>query len=226
MKHQPEAIAWDIETAPQPLSALTDRQRRRLKKEYAALSRREPEKSVTDLVRKAMSFHGFLCWICCISFAFRDEDDEVRVFSKTASRPVEEQALLSWTWRLVERNRKSMKNVDQFVTFNGKKFDSRILRTRSISNGVFISNTDLLDEDPYSYSPHCDVASMWREDWVGLADAADLCGYHYDSPIMGGDVAEAVVNGRLDLVEEHCEADVRATLRVFEHVRRFNPELR
>lgn len=216
----PDAIAWDIETCPQPISTLTARQERRLKKEYANKARRSPDESVTELVQKAMSFNGFLCWICCISLAWRDEDGEISTVTSSAERPVEERNTLRWFWH-------NVKTPDPtWVTFNGKKFDCRITRTRSMHKEVEITNTEILDEYPYSYFPHCDVASLWREDWCGLSDVADLYGISFGSKIGGGEVAEAVANGRIDLVEDHCEADVKTTLRVYEHTRKYNPEVR
>lgn len=224
-EYSPDAIAWDIETAPMPLSALTSRQRRRLKKEYTHQAKRSPEEGVTTLVRKAMSFHGFLCWICCISMAWRDEENEIKVASKTADKPVREKGGLEWVWRNVSRKIPGRSQMT-WVTFNGKKFDARILRTRSLRNEVEITNPDVIDEYPYSYYPHCDVATLWGEDWTGLEDVADLFGISYESEIDGSEVAKAIVRGRPDLVEQHCEADAKTTLRIYEHVEKLNPEIR
>lgn len=223
--YHPDAIAWDIETAPMPMSTLTQRQRRRLKKEYARLADRDPSRGVTATVRRAMSFHGFLCWICCASLAWRNEDGEIEVTSFSAERPVEERALIRNFWHITDKEQPGRRRM-KWVTFNGKKFDARIMRTRSMKHEVFISNEDVLDEYPYSYNPHCDIAALWREDWPGLEDVADLFGVRYESEIKGEQVAESVARGRLDLVEDHCEADVMTTLAVYEHARATNPEVR
>ena len=221
----PSAIAWDIETCPMPLSTLTHRQRRRLKKEYAAKAKRSPEEGVTTLVRKAMSFHGFLCWICCVSLSWRDQDGKIEVVSRSASRPVDERGLIEWVWRNVSKKIRSRSGV-RWVTFNGKKFDCRILRTRSLRHEVQITNEDLLDEYPFSYKPHADVAALWREDWTGLEDVADLFGIVYESEIDGAEVAEAISRDRPELVEQHCEADAKTTLEIYEHVKAVDPEIR
>jgi len=223
--YTPDAIAWDIETAPMPLSVLTQRQRRRLQKEYDEQVRRNPEAGVTEHVRQAMCFHSFLCWICCASMAWRGPNGEIQQASKTASKPVEERPILQWLWRTVSRSVPGRASMT-WVTYNGKNFDARVVRTRSLRNEVPITNEDLIDEYPYSYSPHCDIACLWRDEWNGLADVADLFGIVYDSQIMGEDVPWAVSEGRTDLVQEHCEADVEATLKVYEHVDQFNPEIR
>ena len=220
----PDAVAWDIETCPQPLSTLTEQQRYRLKMEYKSQARRRGHESVTTLVRKSMSFHAYLCWICCISIAWRDEQDELQVRSSSAPRPVKEPKPIRWIWKFAQKSR-FPRNGPRWVTFNGKKFDARVLRTRSLKHKVQITNDDVLDEYPFSYKPHADIATMWREDWMGLEDAADLFGIHYHSEIMGEDVAEAVARDRIDLVEEHCEADAKTTLRIYEHVSDLNPEV-
>lgn len=220
----PSGIAWDIETAPMPLSVLTERQRRRLRLEYKEQARRDPQKSVTKLVRKSMSFHGFLCWICCISLAWRDEDGALQTMTLSAERPVEERRVIHSFWEGVHPRRPGRQRMN-WITFNGKNFDCGILRTRSLRNEVEITNQDVLDEYPYSYTPHCDVATMWRDEWNGLADAADLFGISYESEIGGGEVAAAVANDRIDLVEQHCEADAKTTLRVYEHAATYTPEL-
>jgi len=222
----PTKIAWDIETAPQPFGSLSERQRRRLGLEYKEQARRDPQESVTRLVQEAMSFHGHLCWICCVSFAWRDEDGELRSWTKGTMMPGDEGKILRLVWEFVSKSRDTIRPVKQWVTFNGKSFDSRILRTRSLANDVTITNTDLLDEYPYSYTPHCDVARQWRNDWIGLEDAADLAGVEYTSAIVGEEVATAIRMGRPDLVEQHCDMDARTTLRVYEHSARYNPELR
>lgn len=219
--YTPDALAWDIETAPLPLSSLSDRQRRRARIEYDEQSRRKGHKSVTTLLRRAMSFHGFLCWICALSFAWRDEEGEIQTASKIAKKPVQEARLLRWFWRQM-KGREGL----TFVTFNGKNFDCRIARTRSIAQGVPITNEDVLDEYPYSYTPHADLGGLWGKDWVGLEDAADIMGVQYDSEITGEQVAEAVVQDRLDLVEQHCNADVRTTLVIYEQAKKITPELR
>lgn len=96
---RPPLVAWDIETCPLPLNALSEPQQRRLAKEEARLSAREPALSVADASRKARSLHPFLGWVCCISAVAGTVDGPARPpRSWSCAEPGGEDELLRQFW--------------------------------------------------------------------------------------------------------------------------------
>src|SRR5690606_4007246 len=134
-----------------------------------------------------------------------------------AAIPGEERALLEAFWNDVARfgDRKIT-----WITFNGKRFDVEFLLTRTLYHGLFPTRADLLDQYPYSFTPHCDLMTVWRRSAMRLEAVCELLGV--ESPKQGMDgsrVCHAVADGRVDDVRRYCEADVMATLNCFERLR-------
>jgi DNA polymerase elongation subunit (family B) len=207
------AFAWDIETCPQELSALSGAQEQRYEKELHRHMENNPEAGEEDASRLVRATHGFLCWICCISVIRYDLHEETwgEPYSFTATGPEEEPELISEFWSAVAK----VDGRPRWVTFNGKRFDVPVLRDRTLQGGSRdLGRSDLLDTYPYGHKPHADLATIFR--YVSLHDLCDHLGVESPKGAMdGSEVYPAVQDGRIDDVAAYCERDVRATLQCF-----------
>lgn len=203
-------IAWDIETCPLPLDSFTEAQQYRYEQQLAAGNVSDAE-AEDEISRKARSLHPMLGWICCLSVAATyDPGQSRRVRSYTASTPADERSLLESFWNDAARIGK--RNVT-WITFNGKRFDAEFLLTRTLRHGLLPLRSDLLDQYPYSHTPHCDLLTVWRRAAMRLEDVCELLGV--ESPkrdLNGGAVFAAIEAGDIEAVTHYCEADVKATL--------------
>ncbi len=210
-------IAWDIETCPLPEDSYSPRQQRRrdlrLQSEIrkAGLKLNDPDyvDQVAKINRRVRATHSHLGWICCMSF----KRGERQPRSYTASSPSEERSMLLQLW-------KDLLMVDhaRWVTFNGKLFDVPFLRARSLHHGVAIPNArmcDMMGTHKFRHDEHFDLQHFWYG--YGLDDVCDLLSI--TSPKSGAVTAEtvhqAVKEGRIAEVAAYCEADVIATMEVF-----------
>ena len=213
-------VAWDIETVPQPLASLSDRQRRRYDLDLAAQQSRQPEADPDDLCRLVRSLHPMLGRICCISVIRMDAGGRTGApNSYVAHLAGHESGMLSRFWHDIA---KLPAGGVRWVTFNGKRFDVDWLRVRSAAHGIVPSRRDILDTYPFKHDPHCDLSRAF-DCRAGLDDLCDLLGV--DSPkgeIDGSGVAAAVETGRIADVAAYCERDVLATLEVY---RKLSPQL-
>src|SRR5690606_25397971 len=189
-------IAWDIETCPLPFASYSETQRKRLEQQLIASG--APGASPDDEpALKARSLHPALGWICCLSVTRADRSGRVYTpKSYLAAIPGEERALLEAFWNDVARfgDRKIT-----WITFNGKRFDVEFLLTRTLYHGLFPTRADLLDQYPYSFTPHCDLMTVWCRSAMRLEDVCELLGV--ESPKQGMDgsrVGHAVADGRVD----------------------------
>lgn len=202
-------IAFDIETAPQPLARLSERQRRRHDLLLEDELRRSPDGDREDLSRKVRSLHPMLGFICCISVLRAGGEPK-----SYTGRIQNESDILTAFWADLAR----LPQRVLWVSFNGKRFDADWLRVRSAAHGLTPSRRDILDRYPYNHEPHCDLARVF-ECRAGLGDLCDLLGVENPKSEMdGGGVAEAVEAGRLADIARYCEADVRATLACYERL--------
>ncbi|MEL7169318.1 MAG: exonuclease, partial [Bacteroidota bacterium] len=150
-------IAWDIETAPLPLTSYSERQERRHEKELGKLMRnRGIGTSREELSSMARSLHPMLGYIACISVVRLDKRtmEPAEPKSYFGHLPGQEQLLLARFWEdigtLPDRGL-------LWVTFNGKKFDADWLRVRSAYHGLKPTRKDILDTYPWKHRPHCDL---------------------------------------------------------------------
>lgn len=206
-------VAWDIETVPQPLASLSDRQRRRYDLDLAAQRVRQPDADPDDLCRLVRSLHPMLGRICCISLVRMDASGSVGTPKSYVSHlPGNEDVALAQFW--VDIAKLPRQGV-RWVTFNGKRFDVDWLKVRSAVHGLVPSRNDILDTYPFRHEPHCDLSRVF-DCRAGLDDLCDLLGV--ESPkgeIDGSGVAAAVQAGRIADVAAYCERDVVATLGVY-----------
>lgn len=203
-------LVYDIETCPQPVEALTDRQARRLEMEGGRIAERDADLSIEQAARKAASLHPQLGWICCISFAVVGSDGAVEeVHSCTAAAPNEERAALEAFWCEILTLAPA-----KTVTFNGKYFDAPFLKLRSIRHQIPLpKNADVvLSTHRWQNRPHLDLAHILHPVRLGLDDLCELLDVPSPKGSMtGAGVALAVEAGRIADVARYCEADVVAT---------------
>ena len=202
-------VAWDIETCPMPVEAMTRAQRERYHKELARELKRDPDQDVEGASSRVRSLHPHLAWICCIS-AIRGSLCGRRGAARswTCSEPSGEGDLVRDFWAAIA----GFPASTTWVTFNGKSFDVPVLLARSVHHGVEPTQRRLLDTYPYRHRPHADLACVWRYKF-NLDGLCDLLGV--PSPkggMCGADVAGAVEAGAISEVARYCEADVAATL--------------
>lgn len=213
------AIAFDIETCPQPVTSLSDRQKRRLDLELARELERLPEAEREgrrdEISRKVRSLHAALGWICCISVVRLDPSGEILTpRSYTAAHMGQEKDMLARFWADVAK----MPDMAVWVSFNGKRFDLDWLFTRTLAHGLRLINRRLLRRNPYDNQGHVDLATLWKAH-MGLADVCDLLGVENPKAELDGSGVDAAVRaGRIADVARYCEADVVATMRCYQRV--------
>lgn len=201
-------VAWDIETCPQPLAALTPPQAARYEKELAHRLERRPGSDEDEVSRLVRSVHPFLGWICCISAVSGAPDDGPNTpVSWTAVTPDEEAELLRRFWEAVA----GFPRRTLWVTFNGKRFDVPFVEARSAVHGLAPSRSDLIDTYPYRHRPHADLARIWPLHY-SLDGLCGLLGVPSPKDAFdGSQVAGYVADGRIDAVAAYGERDVVAT---------------
>ena len=176
------AVAWDIETCPVPLDALSRAQQARYDNELAYKLSRESVMDRQTASRLVRSIHPFLGWICCISAVSGTLDSSAsgsgasgrghnEPVSWTASSPGEEAGLLEAFWSAVA----DFPPGTTWVTFNGKRFDVPYVEARSVAHGLTPSRADLRDTYPYNTRPHADLACLWPQHY-SLDGLCDLLG--------------------------------------------------
>jgi predicted PolB exonuclease-like 3'-5' exonuclease len=205
-------IAWDIETCPQELDALSEPQQRRYEKELRRHMENNAEADEQDASRLVRATHGFLCWVCCISAvrydASKGEWGEPQSF--VTDDPGGEADVLDDFWSAAGQ----FPGLVRWITFNGKRFDVPVLRARTLASGRSLGRRDLLNTYPYGHKPHADLATVFK--YVSLEDVCDLLGVESPKDAMdGSEVYPAVQDGRIAEVADYCERDARATLQCF-----------
>lgn len=216
MRRPPPAVAWDIETCPIPLEAMTEAQRNRYEKELRRELQKDPDQDHEEASSRVRSLHLHLGWICCIS-AVRGtlcgRQGAPRTWS--CSNPTGEAELLRGFWDVLGRFPPST----LWVTFNGKAFDVPFLLGRSVHHGIRSTQQRLTDTYPFRHRPHADLARIWPRRF-NLDGLCDLLGVSSSkSEMCGADVAATVRHGRSADVAMYCEADVVATLRCAQRLR-------
>ena len=202
-------VAWDIETCPIPVGALSPAQRRRLEKDVQRLVEQDPALTAEEASRKARSLSPFLGWVCCVaavSGALGGGHRAPRSWS--CSEPDAEADLLRRFWSAVA----AVPSTVVWVTFNGKRFDAPFLLARSLRHRIAPTQRRLLDRYPYRHRPHADLAWVWPRQCSldGLCDHLGVASSK--GTRTGADVAGAVEEGRIEEVARYCEADTVATL--------------
>lgn len=209
-------IAWDIETCPFDVRSFTPAQQKR----YTSLLEKAGTPDATpedDISVKVRSLNPTLGWICCISVLAADDPEQPRApKSYLAATPDEEEEMLVNFWTDLARlgNRPI-----QWITFNGKNFDSEFLLARTLRYGLEPSRKDLLDCYPYSFSPHCDLMKLWPRTPMCLEELCELLEVPSSKDEMNGSKVWTFVQaGDMEKVRQYCEEDVRATLECFSRI--------
>ena len=132
--------------------------------------------------------------------------------------PGTEQQILEHFWETIKR-------YGQFITFNGRGFDSPFLMLRSALLGVKPSRNLL----PYRYSANESCDLMEQLTFYGAFRKFSLdfyCkGFGIKSPksegVTGLDVAPLFAEGKFKEIAEYCLRDVRATAELFQRWQHF-----
>ena len=207
-------IAWDIETAPLPESALGEARQARRERQLSYVAERNPDQPAAEQDRLVRSTHPFLGWICCISAVSGTVDGGPRApKSWTAAAPDEEAELI----RTFSEAVNGFSGEVRWITFNGKRFDVPFLEARASAHGLSSTDgpsptrADMRNTYPFSHAPHADLMNLWPFHY-GLAGLCELLGVESPKGEMdGSDVAGAVAAGEVARVAQYCERDVVAT---------------
>ncbi|NVB41910.1 ribonuclease H-like domain-containing protein [Pseudenhygromyxa sp. WMMC2535] len=131
-------------------------------------------------------------------------------------RPMSEADLLRCFWHLADA-------AELVVSYNGRGFDVPFLQARSLIHGV-PARVDLLSS-PYSLRPHLDLFRLLSPGRGGTASTSldVICwSLGITSPkgeMDGSLVAPTYARGEIETIAEYNVGDVRATARVYRHLR-------
>lgn len=131
-------------------------------------------------------------------------------------RPMSELELVRSFWHLADA-------ADVVVSYNGRGFDVPFLQTRSLIHGL-PARVDLVST-PYSLRPHLDLYRVLSSGRGGPgASSLDVVcwalGIASPKQAMDGSmVAPAYARGDIESIAAYNASDVRATTRVYHHVR-------
>lgn len=131
----PHVIGFDLETVPQPLDRLSDRQRRRHDRMVEGELARDhtPPANAETVSAKVRSLHPMLGWIICISVQRADgQGNRQDPKSYLAASMAEERPMLEQFWSDLSL----LRGPVRWVSFNGKRFDADWLRVRSAAHGL------------------------------------------------------------------------------------------
>jgi DNA polymerase elongation subunit (family B) len=128
-----------------------------------------------------------------------------------AKDEVQERELLGKLWDAFFAGRR-MDDWHVAVTFNGMGFDLPLLMRRSLYLGVAAPKLQL---DRYKHPHVVDLMAMLSLDgrlkYHGLQFYANRFGIPVNDGISGSEIAQAVADGKWDLVQRHCASDVETT---------------
>jgi len=216
-------IVFDIETCAYPFESLAENQREYLLR-YAD-KEPDPEKRqmmIDDAVRYT-SLYPFTSK-CIVIGIFDVEKEKSYVYyeskkkeewtsedGKVQYKGLSEKELLESFWRVA-------KQVDQFITFNGRNFDVPFLMMRSAMLGVKVSKNLM----GYRYGDeHIDLLEQFT--FYGLTRKFNLDFYcqsfGIESPkskdISGMEVKNLYEAGRIKDIAVYCSKDIYATFKLF-----------
>jgi 3'-5' exonuclease len=215
------SVVFDIETLGAPLESFDETAR-----QYLTKFADTPEK--IDDVRKNLNLHALTAHVIAIALLnpeskmgkvlFQSDitEDFMSPDGLVQFRSGSEKEILEEFWRIIP-------SYHQFVTFNGRAFDSPFLMVRSALLGVKPSRNLM----PYRYDPaiHCDLLEQLTYYNATRRFSLDFyCkSFGIESPkshgITGLDMRELFEAKRFHEIAEYCLGDVRATAELF---RRWN----
>ena len=211
-------VAWDIETCPLPENQLTDVHYKRIEKEISMLRHRQPDLAEDNARCMIQSTHPFVGRICCISAVAGTLEAGHRIPKSFVAAHLDDEAMMLETfWSTVAQ----FSGRVTWVTFNGKRFDVPYLLARSAHYGIPPTRRDLVDTYPYKHTPHADLCVVWPC-YFTLHDLCQLLDVETPKNDFGSmQVAQAVVEGRIDDVVRYCERDVVATWQCYKKLHAF-----
>jgi uncharacterized protein YprB with RNaseH-like and TPR domain len=157
--------------------------------------------------------------ILCASYESSKEPGKIRTIRQDRTNPRWRRGIRGDDKELVKQVCKLVRDHDIVVAHNGNRFDIPMLRTRALRWGLApLKEVKLVDP--------CNIAfrkfklrsnSLGRiADYVGISDKK--------TPLDMSVWADAMLNGSrtaMNLIVEHCEADIRVLTGVLEFVKPF-----
>lgn len=200
-------IFLDIETIPTQVKALQDYILENVK---APSNYKDPEKieayikeAREDALLKA-SFDGGFNQIVCVSVA-KDDEDPISFIG-------EEKKILTDLYAWID----DVKSYAMaFVGHNISGFDMRVLRQRSIVNGIKLPHFMPFDAKPWDLNPYDTMVQWDSKNSVSMDKLATILGIGGKGSVNGADVYPMWKEGRIEDVAKYCESDVLLVRKIF-----------
>lgn len=216
-------IVFDIETCSFPFNTLSASQQEYLLKYAEKESDPEKKQQMTDEAIRYTSLYPFTakCIVIGIydiekekSYIYYESDDKEEwqsEDSKTSYKGLSEKEMLESFWRIA-------KNINQFITFNGRNFDVPFLMLRSAL--LKVKPTINLMTERYG-NTHIDLLEQLT--FFGTTRKFNLDFYcnafGIESPkskdISGMEVKNLYEAGRIKDIAVYCSKDIYATFQLF-----------
>uniref|UniRef100_A0A832G234 3'-5' exonuclease n=1 Tax=Ignavibacterium album TaxID=591197 RepID=A0A832G234_9BACT len=216
-------IVFDIETCSYPFNTLSASQQEYLLKYAEKESDPEKKQQMTDEAIRYTSLYPFTakCIVIGIfdiekekSYIYYESDDKEEwqsEDSKTSYKGLSEKEMLESFWRIA-------KNINQFITFNGRNFDVPFLMLRSAL--LKVKPTINLMAERYG-NTHIDLLEQLT--FFGTTRKFNLDFYcnafGIESPkskdISGMEVKNLYEAGRIKDIAVYCSKDIYATFQLF-----------
>lgn len=200
----------DIETIPTQDDAVRERIAAGVKppgniSKAETIAKWEAE-SRTAAVKEAVgktAIDGGFGHVACIGWAI----DGSAVDAMVAQKVADEADVIRGFFADVNRNRGG--EWPAIVGHNIVSFDIRFLWQRCMVLGIEVPTWLPHAPKPWSDEVH-DTMAMWAgpREMIGLSKLCEIFGIENADPSTGADVADFWARGRVDLIAEHCVADV------------------
>ena len=209
-------LALDIETVPvRPLSEYSDAVQEKVNKKIVRIQERNPDFDYDYFA----STHGDFGKIICISLAYIDGDESIRLKSLSGD---DEHKILNDFNGIIERHQ------GIFIHYNGLNFDIPFILQRMAHHGIMPSGRRFTNLRRFSTEPHFDVMMVYYN-WdmqkvLPLGILAELHGMPSPKEDLSGDkVFEAYKKGEWKRIKRYCEFDTATTLNLWRKLFKYKP---
>lgn len=159
--------------------------------------------------KKKPGLHAIISEVVCIGLSFSGE----RTVILDRQNHDSEKSLLESLRDILNTHR-----GERFVTFNGKQFDTQILKIRAMKHGIRMPLPE--QRSPLHVDLYDILGGKWQSD-VSSCSLRELIWMMYGevaSTEGGNQVATWYADGELVKIAEHCEEDVRYTARLYQDI--------
>ena len=210
----PKVLFFDLETVGDSRAAdLIDKQKIKVPgnyKDISAIAKKRDEEYCKMLGSLAL-YPRFAQIVCIVARPINeygeDEAEEERVFVGDEKKILEEFC-------------EYVREKDRYIlcTFNGRKYDLRVLRARCCLHRIEWPYPAIYRQSKYSLSPHYDLylaLTSYGEDLApsGMNTLESFYAYYIGddltNPCAGNKIAQLWERGNIDEIVEHCRVDVR-----------------